>query len=166
MSDELRSRLHQAVVAPTHPHPLLSALQFANQTNEIPPDDGVQGASLNVRTGQLLRAGETDRWMVGGHVDKDGNKVEPVHVAGRQISLPEAVHHVIKVSRRTAGQGPVAAGSWYDPSEGHIDLDASTPVPDRETATALMKQRNEKATFNLKTFEQVDNGNYREPKKK
>lgn len=158
------SRLNQSLNTPNRPHPVLSAIQFVDQTNEI-PEDGEQGASLNVRTGRLFKAGQSDQWMVGGHRDMAGKKIKPKQVKGREITLEQGLNHVMRVQRRTRGQsGVVAAGSWYDAEKGHIDLDASTAAPDRETATSLMKQRNEKAVFNLQTFETVHNTGYR-PKK-
>lgn len=150
-------RMDEALSEQQRPLPILSALQFASQTNEVPADpSGTQGASLNVSTGRLMKAGDTDVWMVGGHPGRDGQPIPTQHVPGRGISVLQAMNHVQRVAREGRGSRPPAAGSWYDPAEHRIDLDASTPVEGREDAVSLWKSRPaEKAIFNLRTFEEL-----------
>jgi len=154
-----KQRLGEALTQPQRPSPVLSAFQFMHASNDVPSDpEGVQGASLNVRTGRLLQAGVTDRWMVGGHPDNAGKAIPETSITGRGINFRQAVDHVQKVSRLTQGQPvAVAAGSWYSPEKNHIALDASTPVEHQHDAEQLMKQRNEDATFHLKSFTEVKN---------
>lgn len=154
-----KQRLNEALNGPQRPSPVLSAFQFMHATNEIPADpDGVQGASLDPRTGRLLQAGVTDRWMVGGHPDNSGEAIEEKSVPGRGINFRQALDHVQRVSRLTQGQpAAVAAGSWYSPKKKHIALDASTPIERQDVAEQLMKDRDEDAIFHLKSFNEVKN---------
>lgn len=154
-----RERLTEALTEPQRPHPVLSALQFAAQTNEIPTDpEGVQGASLDVKTGRLMQAGKTDAWMVGGHPDAHGNRIAETTIPGREMTVGQALDHVQRVSRLTRGvPGHVGAGSWYSDQKDHLALDASTPVKDEETAKSLMKHRDEDAIFHLKSYTEVSN---------
>jgi len=49
----------------------------------------------------------------------------------------------------------LAIGTWYDKSSGKTYLDVSA-VTDTESATRLGEQYNQKAIFNLETFEEID----------
>lgn len=154
-------RMGQALNEPQRQHPILSGLQFAHQTNEIPAEpDGVQGASLGTKTGRLLKAGVTDKWLVGSHPDDSGAAIPETLVKGRSITLKEGVNHVMRVAAATRNQPEdVAAGSWYNGKKGHIALDASTQVQDQGAAEGMMKARNEDAIFHLKSFTEVWNPN-------
>lgn len=157
MIDSKGQSLHRTLIEQQRPHPLVAALTFAHQTNEI-AGDGSQGASLNPKNGRLLRAGEHDAWMVGGHPDARGVRIPEEAIPGRHLNFLQALNHVHKVASETRSQpGTVAAGSWYSAEKDHIALDASTSVPRKRDAVRLMEGRDEDATFNLKTFDEVKN---------
>jgi len=162
-----RSRLSSALKTSGQTHPLVAPLEFQQQTNKRGPK-GSQGASINASTGQMLEGGKTDTWMVGGHPGDNGKPVKTTHVAGDGISLLQSISHLNRVKHKTVGQGgAVAAGSWYDADEGRIDLDASTMIANRgQMEQTIQGRTKEKAAFNLKTFEEYENPNYKAPKAK
>ena len=54
------ARLKATLNTPGRANPLISGIQFVNQTNVIPEPGGTQGASLDVTSGRTATSGQKD----------------------------------------------------------------------------------------------------------
>lgn len=95
--------------------------------------------------------------MVGGERDTSGKRIETKHV-NAPLSLLDAHHSWITTQILTGGRSQTHLGSWRN-EEGEVELDAVGKYGPK-TGMKKMVDRNEKALFNHKTGETVNNDHY------
>jgi hypothetical protein len=75
----------------------------------------------------------------------------------------QGLQKAVAQNKDLLGQEGMMLGGWKDPDTGKHYLEVSHVTPSKEEALDLAKQRNEKAIFDLGTFENVPNPHYKEP---
>ena len=92
-----------------------------------------------------------DGYMVGG------NPLKPERVIpGWESKHGPLIHAVVRVYARGAElAGLLYLGTWVDPENGALVLDAPTHVETRETALIWAKARGEQAIYDLSTGETI-----------
>lgn len=126
-------------------HPAISALQFVAQHK------ATGGASMNVRTGNLLPAGKK-AYVVGGEPDKAGKAIPAAtYTAGLTVG------NVVKEHARVAAASShpdTMVGSWND-DNGHAVVDASRAYGSKKRAVATGKARGEDAVWDNKNMAEI-----------
>jgi hypothetical protein len=148
------------------PNPLISALQFNATTQKY------GGASMDVKTGEMLNIGEANTVLIGGEKDTAGKRIPTTYYGktrkgGAAKPVDMSPSDVMKERRRVkslTGNRPGAVlGSYVSEDEPHkgVQMDASAGVSDRSKVIPTLRDRNEEAGFDLMSGENIVNPYYK-----
>lgn len=145
---------------------LEGAQKFADATNNGPR--GMRGATMNPYTYKVAEVGKDDMHAVGGarSAINPGERIHTQYVdPGKdnpQLTVSDVLAHAERVKYESGGNKKVALGSWVEDrtKKGRavgVQMDATdlfksdTPP---HVIRQLLKDRNEKQSFNIKDPEQ------------
>jgi hypothetical protein len=86
-----------------------------------------------------------------------GNKAVIIEGAD---NVEDAIQQAMAQNRNLLKKPGMMLGGWRDPETGKVFLEVSEVAPTRERALQLAKDRNEKAVFDLSSFENINNPHY------
>lgn len=155
----------ERITPPTHANPILSAMQFATNTQRQ------GGATQNLRTGRLLKGNIRVKDEIGKHVEVP-NTADPGYIVSgepdtsgqriptRYIPRKEATP-IVAIQERSrlqeATNSPEAAlGWWRDKGKAApVESDASAVYRDRRRAKLIGRRRGEKAIWDNKRQREI-----------
>lgn len=117
------------------------------------------GASMSWRTGSILQPGTT-AYMVGGHPDKAGNRID----SAEPVPASEFEAHHVRDYLNQVGSlvDPVdrsgRLGAWHNPEDDQVYLDVSSHMLDPDTAVKAGRARNEIAIYDNKNSRDIQTG--------
>ena len=151
---------------PAIEHPLLSAIQFDQYTQQY------GGATMDVKTNKVLEPGETDVVLVGGEKDTAGKRI-PTTYYGKtrkgsgpketRLSPAQILSEKARVMRATRGREGAMVGSYISEDEPHkgVQIDASAGVTDRSQVIPTLRARNEESAWDNKNQTLIMNPYYK-----
>lgn len=160
-----RTTSFDRITPPTHANPILSAMQFATNTQRQ------GGATQNLLTGRLLKGnrrvkdasgqhvevpGTADPgYVVGGEPDRSGSRI-PTRPIPRKAATPI---EAISERQRLIGQtnSPNASLGWWrdEGKAAPVESDASAIYNDRRHAKKVGTRRGEKAIWDNKNQREI-----------
>lgn len=151
----------ERIKPPTHANPVLSAMQFATNTQRQ------GGATQNLRTGRLLKGnkrtidpdtgqhvevhGTADPgYIVSGEPDRSGSRIPTRYIPRKEATPLEALHERSRLQEQTNSPN-ASLGWWRDKGKAApVESDASAVYRDRRRATQIGRRRGEKAIWDNK----------------
>lgn len=110
------------------------------------------GATMDVRTGALLRPGKR-AFMVGGEPDQHGNRIPTTYVPTEHFGVEHVRSTLESIHSATGGRARTSIGSWMD--EGNVELDASARTRRPGEAMRKARSRGEKAIWDNARMREV-----------
>jgi hypothetical protein len=146
-------------------HPLINAIQFNAHTQSF------GGASMDVKSGEILNVGEADTVLIGGEKDTSNKRIPTTYYGKSRkdgaakpadINPAQVMQERRRVKSLTGNRPGVVLGSYVSESEPHkgVQMDASAGISDRSKVIPTLVARNEEAGFDLKSGENVPNPYY------
>lgn len=153
------------ITRPTHANPVLSAMQFATNTQRQ------GGATQNLRTGRLLKGnvrvkdpsgqhrevpGTADEgYIVSGEPDRSGKRIPTRYIPRKEATPMEAISERSRLQRQTSSP-EASLGWWRDQGKAApVESDASAVYHDRRRAEKIGRRRSEKAIWDNKNQREI-----------
>lgn len=76
-----------------------------------------------------------------------------VRVHKDEITVADIARYIKKHRQATIDEDTLYIGGWHDPEDGMVHLDTPNVIDDEQEAIALARKHNERAIFNLSTFQ-------------
>lgn len=149
----------ERITPPTHANPILSAMQFATNTQRQ------GGATQNLATGRLLKGnkrikdpatgqrvevpGTADSgYIVSGEPDRSGARIPTRKIPRKEATPMMALHERARLQETT--DSPNASLGWWrdqNTKAQKVESDASAVYNDRRVAKQVGRRRGEKAIW-------------------
>jgi len=160
-----RATSFERITPPTHANPILSAMQFATNTQRQ------GGATQNLQSGRLLKGNKrtTDDagrhvevpgtadpgYIVSGEPDRSGERIPTRYIPRKEATPIEAISERQRLRGLTSSPN-ASLGWWRDKGKAApVESDASAVYNDRRIAKQVGRRRGEKAIWDNKAQREI-----------